>query len=96
VVAEMETIRFGLSKNASTNDNKHRENIALEALTGNIDGFLATRLKNYSTDDASGLSAYLHFVQLSQAGAFEIVYESLKGAYDEESMGKALRLLPGL
>ncbi|GKB93195.1 glutamate receptor 3.2-like protein, partial [Tanacetum coccineum] len=27
-------------------------------------------------------------------GAFEIVDESLKGAYDEESMGKALRLLP--
>ncbi|GJY24460.1 RNA-directed DNA polymerase, eukaryota [Tanacetum coccineum] len=29
-----------------------------------------------------------------QAGAFEIVDASLKGAYDEKSMGKALRLLP--
>ncbi|GJS04717.1 regulatory-associated protein of TOR 1 isoform X4 [Tanacetum coccineum] len=29
-----------------------------------------------------------------QAGAFEIVDESLKGAYDEESTGKALQLLP--
>ncbi|GJX06066.1 glutamate receptor 3.2-like protein [Tanacetum coccineum] len=29
-------------------------------------------------------------------GAFEIVDESLKGAYDEESMGKVLRLLPDL
>ncbi|GJX51457.1 kinesin-like protein KIN-14I [Tanacetum coccineum] len=31
-----------------------------------------------------------------QTGAFEIVDESLKGAYDEESMVKTLRLLPGL
>ncbi|GKE20743.1 hypothetical protein Tco_1432255, partial [Tanacetum coccineum] len=31
-----------------------------------------------------------------QAGAFEIVDESLKGAYDKESTGKALQLLPGL
>ncbi|GKA53635.1 hypothetical protein Tco_0746950 [Tanacetum coccineum] len=30
-----------------------------------------------------------------EAGAFKIVDKSLKGAYDEESMGKALRLLLG-
>nr|GEU67801.1 hypothetical protein [Tanacetum cinerariifolium] len=32
-------------------------------------------------------------LNILKVGAFEIVDESLKGAYDEESMGKALRLL---
>nr|GEV62374.1 deoxyribodipyrimidine photo-lyase [Tanacetum cinerariifolium] len=49
------------------------ENAALEALIGKKDGFLTTRLKNYSTDrnnplkpkGLSGLSPYLHFGQIS-------------------------------
>ncbi|GJW06635.1 hypothetical protein Tco_1569058 [Tanacetum coccineum] len=110
VVAEMETIRFGLSKNASTNDNKHSaslkesgvpkiywcergENTALEALTRNIDAITGPQ-------DFSQCNRLSNRCQTSksdgdlQAGAFEIVDASLKGAYDEKSMGKALRLLP--
>lgn len=49
------------------------EHAALEALKGTTDGFLTTRLKNYSTDrnnpskpkGLSGLSPYLHFGQIA-------------------------------
>ncbi|GKA39049.1 hypothetical protein Tco_0731600 [Tanacetum coccineum] len=118
VVAEMATIRFGILKNASTNDYKHSaslfircraavhvllsadiaiskesgvpeiywcergENTALEALTGNIDGFLATILKNYSTNDneplkRKWLQVFLHTCILCSYHSVTIHIESV-------------------